>query len=79
METSFSTWLTDFRADVAKIDIPTLVVHGTKDRILPFENTAGRLEALNSNIRLVPVENGPHNIGWTFPEECNQALLNFLS
>jgi pimeloyl-ACP methyl ester carboxylesterase len=50
----------------------------TKDRILPFENTARRLEALNSNIRLVPVENGPHNIGWTFPEECNQALLGFL-
>ena len=72
------TWLTDFRADVAKIDIPTLVVHGTKDRILPFPNTAGRLEALNSNIRVVPVENGPHNVGWTFPEECNKALLDFL-
>src|SRR5947209_7813314 len=72
------TWLTDFRADVGRIDIPTLVVHGTKDRILPFENTAARLEALNSNIRVVPVENGPHNIGWTFPEECNQALLSFL-
>ena len=72
------TWLTDFRADVEKIDIPTLVVHGTKDRILPFANTSARLEALNSNIRVVPVENGPHNIGWTFPEECNQALLGFL-
>jgi non-heme chloroperoxidase len=72
------TWLTDFRADVAKIDIPTLVVHGTKDRILPFGVTAGRLEALNSNIRVVPVENGPHNIGWTFPEESNGALLGFL-
>lgn len=72
------TWLTDFRADVEKIDIPTLVVHGTKDRILPFENTAGRLEALNPNIRVVPVENGPHNIGWTFPEESNRALLDFL-
>jgi non-heme chloroperoxidase len=73
------TWLTDFRGDVAKIDIPTLVVHGTNDRILPFENTAARLEALNSNIRVVPVQNGPHNVGWTFPEECNQALLSFLS
>jgi non-heme chloroperoxidase len=73
------TWLTDFRADIAKIDIPTLVVHGTKDRILPFENTAARLPALNSNIKLVPVENGPHNIGWTFPEECNRALLCFLA
>jgi non-heme chloroperoxidase len=73
------TWLTDFRADVAKIDIPMLVVHGTKDRILPFENAAARLPALNSNIKLVPVENGPHNIGWTFPEECNKALLGFLA
>jgi non-heme chloroperoxidase len=72
------TWLTDFRADVAKIDIPMLVVHGTKDRILPFDSTAGRLEALNSNIRVVPVENGPHNVGWTFPDECNEALLGFL-
>jgi non-heme chloroperoxidase len=72
------TWLTDFRADVAKIDIPMLVVHGTKDRILPYESTAARLEALNSNIRVVPVENGPHNIGWTFPEECNKELLGFL-
>src|SRR6266481_2404790 len=72
------TWLTDFRADVEKIDIPTLVVHGTKDRILPFESTAGRLEALNPNFRVVPVENGPHNIGWTFPEESNRALLGFL-
>jgi non-heme chloroperoxidase len=72
------TWLTDFRGDVAKIDIPMLVVHGTKDRILPFDSTAGRLEALNSNIRVVPVANGPHNIGWTFPDECNEALLGFL-
>jgi non-heme chloroperoxidase len=72
------TWLTDFRADIAKIDIPTLVVQGTKDRILPFANTAGRLEALNDNIKVVPVENGPHNVGWTFPEECNSALLGFL-
>ena len=73
------TWLTDFRADIAKIDIPTLVVHGTEDRILPFESTAGRLAALNDNIQVVPVENGPHNIGWTFPDECNTALLGFLA
>src|SRR5207302_8239204 len=40
------TWLTDFRADVSRIDVPVLVVHGTKDRILPFEATAKRLEGL---------------------------------
>ena len=37
------TWLTDFRGDLPKIDVPTLVVHGTADRILPFESTAARL------------------------------------
>ena len=40
------TWLTDFRADMPKIDVPTLVVHGTEDRILPFESTAKRLPDL---------------------------------
>jgi non-heme chloroperoxidase len=72
------TWLTDFRGDVSKIDVPTLVVHGTDDRILPFEATAKRLPALVDNLKLVPVEGGPHNIGWTHPDEVNQALLEFL-
>jgi non-heme chloroperoxidase len=73
------TWLTDFRADLEKIDIPVLVVHGTADRILPFEATAKRLETLIAGVKVVPVENGPHNVGWTFPDECNSALLGFLS
>jgi non-heme chloroperoxidase len=72
------TWLTDFRDDVSKIDVPTLVVHGTDDRILPFEATAKRLPALVDDLKLVPVEGGPHNIGWTHPDEVNQALLGFL-
>jgi non-heme chloroperoxidase len=72
------TWLTDFRDDLPKIDVPTLVVHGTEDRILPFEATAKRLPALVDNLELVPVEGGPHNIGWTHPDEVNQALLRFL-
>jgi non-heme chloroperoxidase len=72
------TWLTDFRADLAKIDIPVLVVHGTEDRILPYEATAKRLPALVPGLKLVSVEGGPHNIGWTHPEEVNNALLEFL-
>jgi non-heme chloroperoxidase len=72
------TWLTDFRADVAKIDVPMLVLHGTEDRILPFESTAKRLPALVDGLKLVPVDGGPHNIGWTHPEVVNNALLEFL-
>jgi non-heme chloroperoxidase len=73
------TWLTDFRDDLPKIDVPMLVVHGTADRILPFEATAKRLPELIADVTLVPVEGGPHNIGWTHPDECNQALLGFLA
>jgi non-heme chloroperoxidase len=72
--------LTDFRGDLPKIDVPTLVVHGTEDRILPFAATAARLrdEQLIADLKVVEVENGPHNIGWTYPEETNAALLDFL-
>ena len=72
------TWLTDFRADLPKIDVPVLVLHGTEDRILPFEVTAARLPSLIADCTLVPVEGGPHNIAWTYPEEVNAALLSFL-
>jgi non-heme chloroperoxidase len=73
------TWLTDFRDDLSKIDVPMLVVHGTADRILPYDATAKRLPELIADLTLVPVEGGPHNIGWTHPDECNQALLGFLA
>jgi non-heme chloroperoxidase len=75
------TWLTDFRGDLPKIDIPTLVVHGTADRILPFAATAARLrdESLIADLTFVEVQDGPHNIGWTHPDETNAALLDFLS
>jgi non-heme chloroperoxidase len=72
------TWLTDFRTDLPKIDVPVLVVHGTEDRILPFESTAARLPALIAECTLVSVEGGPHNIGWTHPDEVNAALLAFI-
>src|ERR1700751_1752690 len=73
------TWLTDFRADLPKIEVPMLVMHGTEDRSLPFESTAKRLPSLVKNLKLIPVEGGPHNIGWTHPDEVNKGLLEFLS
>jgi non-heme chloroperoxidase len=73
------TWLTDFRADLPNIDVPTLVLHGTADQILPFEVTAARLGGLIADVKVVPIEGGPHNIGWTHHEEVNSALLSFLA
>jgi non-heme chloroperoxidase len=71
-------WLTDFRGDLPKIDVPVLVVHGDADRILPYEATAAKLPGLIADCKLVTVKGGPHNIGWTFPEELNAAMLDFL-
>jgi pimeloyl-ACP methyl ester carboxylesterase len=53
-----STWLTDFRADLGKLDAPVLVMHGTEDRILRFEATAARLPALIADCTLVPIAGG---------------------
>jgi non-heme chloroperoxidase len=72
------TWLTDFREDLPKIDVPTLVIHGKADRILPHSSTAARLPGLIKDVKLVTVEDGPHNIAWTHPDVVNPALLAFL-
>jgi len=55
------------------------VIHGTADRILPYDATARRLPGLLKNLRLVSVEGGPHNICWTHPDEVNTAILEFLA
>jgi pimeloyl-ACP methyl ester carboxylesterase len=73
-----SAWLTDFRKDLAGIDVPTLVIHGDADRILPLQATGKRTAGLVRQSRLVIVEGGPHGITWTHAEKVNSELLNFL-
>jgi non-heme chloroperoxidase len=73
------TWETDFRADLPKIDVPMLVIHGDDDRILPFPNTAARLPGLISDLQMVVIDGGPHAIAWTHDDQVNSALLKFLS
>jgi pimeloyl-ACP methyl ester carboxylesterase len=73
-----SAWLTDFRKDLARIDIPTLVVHGDADRILPIDVTAKCTHELIKASRLVVVEGGPHGLNWTHAEQVNRELLDFL-
>lgn len=72
------TWLTDFRADLPRIDVPVLAMHGDADRILPIDATANRLPGLIKDLEYVVVEGGPHAINWTHAEEVNSALLDFL-
>jgi pimeloyl-ACP methyl ester carboxylesterase len=73
------TWPTDFRADIPKVDVPALIVHGTADNILPIDAT-GRLfhEALPS-ARYVEIAGAPHGMLWTHADEVNAALLDFLA
>jgi non-heme chloroperoxidase len=72
------TWTTDFRDDLPKIDVPTLVIHGDADQVLPVDKTASRLPGLIKDMRLVVVEGGPHAIPWTHADQVNTALLEFL-
>jgi non-heme chloroperoxidase len=72
------TWLTDFRRDLPKLDVPMLLVHGDADRILPFPNTGKRLPGLIDGLELVVIEGGPHAIAWTHADQVNDALLRFI-
>ncbi len=73
-----STWETDFRTDLPKIDVPILIIDGDADRILPFPNTGKRLPALIKGSELVVIEGGPHAICWTHADQVNQSLVSFL-
>jgi non-heme chloroperoxidase len=72
------TWYEDFRQDIAHIDVPTLVIQGDADRIVPFSSSGLRTAKLIKNARLFVVKDGPHCITWTHAEEVNRELLNFL-
>jgi non-heme chloroperoxidase len=72
------TWTTDFRADLPKIDVPMLVLHGNADQVLPIGKTAHRLPGLIKDMQLTVVEGGPHAIPWTHAGQVNTALLGFL-
>ncbi len=72
------TWHEDFRKDLARVQVPTLVIHGDADRIVPFASSGQRTAKLVPGARLVVVKDGPHNIAWTHAQEVNSALLGFL-
>ncbi|MGB5037404.1 MAG: alpha/beta hydrolase [Blastocatellia bacterium] len=72
------TWLEDFRDDLARVDVPTLVIHGDDDRIVPLAAAGKRTAELIKGARLVVIEGGPHCITWTHAEEVNAELLAFL-
>jgi non-heme chloroperoxidase len=70
--------ITDFRADLPKIDVPVLVLHGDADQVLPLDKTSKRLPGLIRDVELTVIEGGPHAIPWTHADQVNTALLDFI-
>ena len=72
------SWLDDFARDIERIDVPTLILHGTADRILSLEGQGRRLHAALPDAHYQEIDGGPHVMSATHAEEVNAALLAFL-
>ena len=72
------TWHEDFRKDLTRIDVPTLVIHGDADRIVPIKASGEKTAKLVKGARLVAIKDGPHAVSWTHADEVNTQLVNFL-
>ncbi|KAA5948233.1 alpha/beta hydrolase [Pantoea sp. Bo_2] len=70
---------TDFRADVAKVNVPTLVIHGSNDQIVPFESTGKVAAEMIEGAELKVYDNAPHGFAVTHQDQLNQDLLAFLN
>lgn len=71
-------WLTDFRPDLPRIDVPVLIIHGDRDEVLPYPVTAQRLHPMLPSSQLVTLQGAPHGIPWTHADEVNQAVMGFI-
>ena len=69
---------TDFRDDLAKVSVPTLVVHGDADAVVPFEVSGRRTHESIPGSTLALIAGGPHGVNATHADEFNQALIDFL-
>jgi pimeloyl-ACP methyl ester carboxylesterase len=69
---------TDFRADLKKISVPTLIIHGDSDLIVPFEASGKRTHEAIKGSQLALIKGGPHGVNASHPEQFNRALIEFL-
>jgi non-heme chloroperoxidase len=71
-------WLEDFRPDVKTIKVPTLVIHGDSDQIVPAEASGKRMNQFVKQAQIHIVENAPHGLIWTHATHVNKMLLEFV-
>jgi non-heme chloroperoxidase len=74
-----TAWGTDFRSDLAKITIPTLIIHGDADRIVPVVASATRMKSTINDAQLELIKDAPHGLIWTHADEVNELLIKFLA
>lgn len=74
-----ATWFTDWRADIDKIDVPALIMHGTGDVNVPIDVTSRVLAKMLPSATYIEIEGAPHGMLWTHGEEINKVLLDFLA
>lgn len=72
-------WIEDFRKNLPKNTVPTLILHGDADRILPPDATSRRQAKMIKNVTLVELPGGPHSVLWTHADRINSELVRFLS
>jgi pimeloyl-ACP methyl ester carboxylesterase len=72
-------WIEDFRNDIPRNDVPTLIIHGDDDRVLPPDATSRRQAKLIKNVKYVELRGASHGLTWTHAEEINAELVPFLA
>ncbi|QIG93449.1 alpha/beta fold hydrolase [Bradyrhizobium sp. 6(2017)] len=72
-------WIEDFRNDIVRNDLPTMMIHGDDDRILPADVTSRRQAKMIKDVKYIEIKGGSHGLPWTHAEEINAALVEFLA
>ena len=72
-------WIEDFRKDVKKNSVPTLILHGDADRILPPDASSRRQAKMIKNVKFVELPGGPHGVLWTHADRINSELVTLLA
>ena len=65
--------------DIPRNTVPTFILHGDADRILPADTSARRQAKMIKNARFVELKGGPHGVLWTHAEQINSELVKFLA
>jgi non-heme chloroperoxidase len=73
------SWIEDFRQDITRNTVPTLILHGDADRILPPDVSSRRQAKMIKNVSFVELKGGPHGVLWTHAGEVNSELVKFLA